>query len=178
MRKALWFILTLGFVLSFLTESRAENASGGFSLTSTAFAAGQPIPKRYTCDGENVSPPLAWSGAPAAAKSFVLIVDDPDAPGGTFTHWLVFNLPPTAKSLPEGLKPAALPAGAAEGVNGFGKADYGGPCPPKGRHRYVHQLYALDTRLSGLTRPTRKELDAALQGHVLARATLMGTYQR
>jgi len=178
MRKALWSILTPVLVLTAFAECRADDAGRGFTLTSPAFAAGQPIPKRYTCDGENVSPPLAWSGAPAAAKSFVLIVDDPDAPGGTFTHWLVFNLPPTAKSLPEGVKPSALPAGAAEGVNGFGKADYGGPCPPKGRHRYVHQLFALDTRLNGLTQPTRKELDAALQGHVLARAMLIGTYQR
>ena len=175
MRKALWSILTLASVLTSLADSRAGNASGGLTLTSTAFGAGQPIPKRYTCDGENVSPPLAWSGTPAGTKSFVLIVDDPDAPGGTFTHWIVFNLPPTTKSLPEGVKPSGLPAGAGEGVNGFGKADYGGPCPPSGRHRYVHQLFALDTLLSGLMRPKRSELN---MGHVLARATLIGTYQR
>jgi Raf kinase inhibitor-like YbhB/YbcL family protein len=174
MRKALWSMLTAALVLTVFAECRGEDASRGFTLTSTAFAAGQAIPKRYTCDGENVSPPLTWSGSPAAAKSFVLIVDDPDAPGGTFTHWIVFNLPAGIHSMPEG---TALPAGAAEGVNGFGKAGYGGPCPPKGRHRYVHQLYALDTRLS-VDKPTRKQIDAALQGHVLARATLMGTYQR
>ncbi|HEV8582090.1 MAG TPA: YbhB/YbcL family Raf kinase inhibitor-like protein [Thermoanaerobaculia bacterium] len=175
MRKALWSTLTCALILTAVSECRGENAGGAMVLTSTAFAAGQAIPKRYTCDGDNVSPPLAWSGAPAAAKSFVLIVDDPDAPGGTFTHWIVFNLPPATRSLPEGAK--ALPAGAGEGVNGFGKTGYGGPCPPRGRHRYVHQLYALDSRLS-LEKPTRKQIDAALQEHVLARAVLMGTYQR
>lgn len=169
MRKALWSTLTCALILTVVSECRGENAGGAMALTSTAFAAGQAIPKRYTCDGDNVSPPLAWSGAPAAAKSLVLIVDDPDAPGGTFTHWIVFNLPPATRSLPEAMK--ALPAGAGQGVND------GGPCPPRGRHRYVHQLYALDSRLS-LEKPTRKQIDAALQGHVLARATLMGTYQR
>src|SRR5262245_27429789 len=177
MKKAYWPLLAFALLLTAVAERRGQNA-GGMTLTSTAFAAGQAIPERYTCDGDNVSPPLAWTGAPAAAKSFVLIVDDPDAPGGTFTHWLVFNLPPTAKSLPEGVKAGSLPAGAAEGVNGFGKAGYGGPCPPSGRHRYIHQLYALDTRLNGLARPSRGELDAAMRGHVIARATLMGTYQR
>ena len=175
MWKALGSILTLALVLTLFAECRAEDASHGMTLSSTAFANGQAIPKRYTCDGENVSPPLTWSGAPAAAKSFVLIVDDPDAPRGTFTHWILFNLPAGTRALPQGA--TAFPAGSGQGVNDFGKAGYGGPCPPSGRHRYVHQLYALNTRLS-LDKPTRKQIDAALQGHVLVRATLMGTYQR
>jgi Raf kinase inhibitor-like YbhB/YbcL family protein len=156
--------------------AHAQNAGHGMKITSTAFAEGQPIPKRYTCDGENVSPPLAWSGVPAAAKGLVLVVDDPDAPGGLFTHWIVFNLPPSTSSLPEGVKPAG---GISQGTNDFGKAGYGGPCPPKGRHRYVFHLFALESGLDGLTQPSRAKLDAALEkGHVLARTALTGTYQR
>jgi hypothetical protein len=179
--SALALILLLA-VLSACKGEGEEVARGGdggeFKLTSTAFAAGEAIPERYSCDGKNVSPPLAWSGAPAAAKSFVLIVDDPDAPGGTFTHWIVFNLPAETRSLAEGVQASALPAGAGQGVNDFGKAGYGGPCPPSGSHRYIHHLYALDAKLGDLKKPGRQQIDTALKGHVLAEATLMGTYQR
>ena len=144
-------------------------------IRSTAFAEGEEIPRRFTCDGSNIAPPLTWSGIPEGAKSLVLIVDDPDAPGGTFTHWIVFNLAAEDLALSEG---ATLPAGAGQGVNGFGKPGYGGPCPPGGRHRYFHRLYALDARLEGLSNPRRKQIDAAMQGHVLTEASLMGTYQR
>ncbi|HEX9945370.1 MAG TPA: YbhB/YbcL family Raf kinase inhibitor-like protein [Thermoanaerobaculia bacterium] len=182
MKKRLGSALAFVLLLAVLPECRGEETpargGSGFQITSTAFAAGQAIPRRYSCDGENVSPPLAWSGAPPATKSYVLIVDDPDAPGGTFTHWIVFNLPPETRSLPEAVKAPALPSGAGQGVNDFGKAGYGGPCPPGGRHRYMHHLYALDASLGDLKKPGRRQIDAALQGHVLAEATLMGTYQR
>jgi Raf kinase inhibitor-like YbhB/YbcL family protein len=155
--------------------AHAQNAAHGMKITSTAFAEGQPIPKRYTCDGENVSPPLAWSGVPAAARRLVLVVDDPDAPGGLFTHWIVFNLPPSTADLPGGVKPA----GISQGLNDFGKPGYGGPCPPNGRHRYVFHLFALESWPEGLNQLSRTKLDAALQrGHVLAQTALTGTYQR
>ena len=154
----------------------AGMASGqGMRITSSAFGEGQAIPKRYTCDGENVSPPLAWTGVPSGARAVALVVEDPDAPRGKFTHWLVLDLPPEARSLPEGVK--ALPSGAVQGVNDFGKAGYGGPCPPSGRHRYVFHLYALDSRL-GLKEPVHPPVDALLRGHIAAEARLTGTYAR
>jgi Raf kinase inhibitor-like YbhB/YbcL family protein len=162
----------LALALFAAVHSNAEGAEPGFKITSTAFAEGKEIPKRFTCDGENVSPPLAWTGAPAGTKAFALILDDPDAPSGLFTHWIVFNLPASTQSLAEGAKPAD------QGTSGFGKVGYGGPCPPKGRHRYFFHLYALKDELSGLKNPNRKQIDAALKGHVIAEATLMGTYQR
>jgi Raf kinase inhibitor-like YbhB/YbcL family protein len=155
--------------------SAKKEAAPAMEIRSTAFAEGEEIPKRFTCDGSDIALPLAWSGIPEGAKSLLLIVDDPDASSGTFTHWIVFNLPPEDLALSEG---ATLPAGTGEGVNDFGKPGYGGPCPPRGRHRYFHRLYALDTRLEGLNNPGRKQIDAAMRGHVLAEATLMGTYQR
>jgi Raf kinase inhibitor-like YbhB/YbcL family protein len=150
-------------------------APGALKITSPAFAEGQAIPKRFTCDGANVSPPLAWSGVPAGAKALALIVDDPDAPGGLFTHWIVVNLPPETRSLPEGAK--ALPAGSSQGINDFGKEGYGGPCPPKGRHRYVFHLYALDTRVPQ-AKPSRPQVDVFLKKHTLGQGSLTGTYQR
>lgn len=149
------------------------------TLTSTAFAHGGDIPLLYTCQGSNVSPPLAWSGVPAAAESLVLIVDDPDAPDPaapkmTWVHWLLYNLPPTAAGLPEGI--AALPAGTREGLNDWRRTGYGGPCPPIGRHRYFHKLYALDSLLPDLRQPNKDQLAAAMQGHVLAAAELVGTF--
>jgi Raf kinase inhibitor-like YbhB/YbcL family protein len=150
-------------------------------LTSSAFQAGEEIPARYTCEGANVTPPLLWSGVPSAAKSLSLIVDDPDAPdpaapATTWVHWVLYNLPPSATGLPEGGSP--LPAGAREGINDWHRAGYGGPCPPIGRHRYFFKLYALDTMLPGLSQPTKAMLETAMQGHVLTRAELMGTYQK
>jgi Raf kinase inhibitor-like YbhB/YbcL family protein len=150
------------------------------TLTSSAFADGQPIPEKYTCEGEDISPPLAWSGVPADAKSLVLIVDDPDAPDPkaprmTWVHWVLYNLPPNSTGLGEG---GGLPAGAAVGTNDWKRQSYGGPCPPIGRHRYFHKLYALDTRLEDLGQPSKAEVETAMAGHVLSEAVLIGTYEK
>jgi hypothetical protein len=153
----------------------------GLKLTSPAFAEGQSIPKRFTCDGPGISPPLAWSGVPAGARSLALVVDDPDAPGGLFTHWIVLGLAAQADSLAEGAATRGLPPGAVQGVNDFDRPGYGGPCPPHGRHRYVHHLYALDLApgvLPAVRKANRSRIDAALQGHILAHARLTGTYER
>jgi hypothetical protein len=152
-----------------------------FKLESGAFAEGASIPKDHSCEGKNRAPPLHWSGAPAGAKSFALIVDDPDAPDPAapkrvWVHWVMYNIAPTVTSLAEGISQA--PAGALDGVNDWNKAGYGGPCPPIGRHRYFHRLYALDTVLPDLQNPTKSALLQAMQGHILAQAVLMGTYQK
>ncbi len=151
------------------------------SLTSAAFKHNGDIPRRYTCDGDDISPPLAWSGIPKEAKSLVLIVDDPDAPDPkaprmTWVHWLLYNLPATSNGLSEGVK--TLPVGTLEGLNDWKRAGYGGPCPPVGRHRYFHKLYALDCLLPDLKHPTKANLEKAMSGHVLVQAELIGTYQR
>jgi Raf kinase inhibitor-like YbhB/YbcL family protein len=153
------------------------------SLTSIAFAAGGAIPKRYTCEGQDVSPPLAWSGLPAGTKSLVLIVDDPDAPDPaapklTWVHWVLYDIPSTAGGLPEAVMPSALPPGTRQALNDWKRTGYGGPCPPIGRHRYFHRLYALDAVLGDLRQPTKANLEAAMKGHVLAQAELVGTYQK
>ena len=152
-------------------------------ITSTAFQHEAAIPSRYTCDGSNVSPPLAWTDLPGGTKSVALIVTDPDAPDPkapktTWVHWVLYDLPADAKGLREAIPVKGLPPGTLEGSNDWGRTGYGGPCPPIGRHRYVHTLYALDTVLTGLDRPTRAALLAAMEGHVLASAELIGTYQR
>jgi len=153
------------------------------TITSTAFAGNGAIPAQYTCEGKDLSPPVAWSGVPAGAKSLALIVDDPDAPDPaapkmTWVHWVLYGIPPSATGLAEAVKPAALPSGTREGRNDFGRTAYGGPCPPIGRHRYFFKLYALDTTLADLKQPTKAALEKAMQGHVLAQATLVGTYQK
>jgi Raf kinase inhibitor-like YbhB/YbcL family protein len=152
-------------------------------LTSSAFAHNGAIPRRYTCQGEDVSVPLAWSGAPAATKSFAVIVDDPDAPDPkaprmTWVHWVLYNLPAKATALAEGIKPDQLPKGTLEGFNDWKRTGYGGPCPPIGRHRYFHKLYALDERLPAMENPTKADLEQAMKGHVLEKAELIGTYQK
>lgn len=152
-------------------------------ISSTAFQAGGSIPALYTCDDKDVSPPLQWSGIPEGTRSLALIVDDPDAPDPaapkrTWVHWVLYNLPPSATGLPEGVKPASLPSGTQEGLNDWKRTGYGGPCPPVGRHRYFHKLYALDTVLDGLRTPTKAELEKAMEGHVLARGEIIGTYER
>jgi Raf kinase inhibitor-like YbhB/YbcL family protein len=149
-------------------------------ITSTAFVEGGSIPQKYTCDGENVSPPLAWSGVPANAQALALIVDDPDAPAGTWVHWVVLNLPPASGGLPEAV-PAAratLQDGTVQATSSYRKVGYGGPCPPSGTHRYYFKLYALDGKLNLTSGVTAKDLQGAMQGHVLAEAQLMGRYQR
>jgi Raf kinase inhibitor-like YbhB/YbcL family protein len=153
------------------------------ALTSTAFTPGGSIPRAHTCDGADRSPPLAWSGAPAGVKSFALIVDDPDAPDPdapkmTWVHWVLYNIPAGVSGLAEGLRPADLPRGTLEGVNDWKRTGYGGPCPPIGRHRYFHKLYALKTVLPDLGRPTKARLEEAMRGQILAQAELIGTYQR
>ena len=152
-----------------------------FTLSSAAFVDHHPIPSRFTCEGTEMSPPLAWSGAPAGTRSFALIVEDPDAPDPaapqrTFVHWLLYNLPPELNVLAEGASTGALPPSARQGRNDFGGAGYGGPCPPIGRHRYFFKLHALDTRLPADGTLDRKALGSAMQGHVLAKAELVGTY--
>jgi len=150
-----------------------------FALTSTAFNEGQAIPPVYTCDGKDISPPLAWTGLPEGTKSLALINDDPDAPMGTWVHWMFYNLPPSVRQLPEAF-PAdgELPNGTRQGRTDFGRMGYGGPCPPSGTHRYFFKLYALDTVLSLAGGATATDLEAAMRGHVLAEARLMGTYRR
>jgi len=154
-----------------------------FNLTSRAFAEGGEIPKRFTCEGEDVSPDLAWADLPAGTRSLVLIVDDPDAPDPAapkmvFDHWLLYNVPADAGALPAAVTRERLPAGTQEGVNSWGRTGYGGPCPPIGRHRYFHRLYALDTRLEGLSEPTKDQLLLAMDGHILAHTELVGTYAK
>jgi Raf kinase inhibitor-like YbhB/YbcL family protein len=152
------------------------------SIHSTAFTASGPMPARYTCEGQDVSPPLAWSGAPAGTKSLALIVDDPDAPDPaaprmTWVHWVLYDIPPAVTGLAEGAA-RDLPAGIREGTNDWKRTGYGGPCPPIGRHRYFHKLYALDVLLGDLKRPTKAQLEKAIAGHVLAKSELIGTYQK
>ena len=150
-------------------------------LQSTAFAAGESIPAKYTCQGSDSSPPLQWSEVPAGTKSLALIVDDPDAPDPAapkrvWVHWVVYDLPTATLSLAEATK--ALPAGARDGKNDWGKTGYGGPCPPIGRHRYFHRLYALDTVLGDRGPLTKAELLKAIEGHVLGTTELVGTYEK
>ena len=153
------------------------------TLTSPAFGHMAAIPARFTCDGADVAPPLEWSDAPAGTRAFALIVDDPDAPDParpqrTYVHWVLHDVPPAARSLPEGAAAGSLPAGTREGRNDWGRTGYGGPCPPVGRHRYFFKLHALDAPLGDLGTPTKAEVERAMEGHVLARAELVGTYER
>lgn len=181
----------LGLVISLAVAFGAASCGGGdepalsptasptpagedLQLSSSAFQEGEPIPVEYTCDGDDVSVPLAWSEPPPAIRSFALILDDPDAPGGVFTHWVLFNVSPETRQLAEG----QLPGGALQGKNDFGGIGYGGPCPPGGRtHRYQFTLYALDRSLNLDAGASKRQVLDAMQGHVLARGDLMGTYR-
>jgi Raf kinase inhibitor-like YbhB/YbcL family protein len=150
-------------------------------LSSTAFTQGSDMPSRYTCEGDDLAPPLRWSDVPDRTRSLALIVDDPDAPDPaapttTWVHWVLFDIAPDASAIPEGGRP--LPDGSREGLNDWQRTGYGGPCPPVGRHRYFFKLYALDTLLPHLDNPTKGALELAMQGHVLAQAQLVGTYQK
>jgi Raf kinase inhibitor-like YbhB/YbcL family protein len=145
-----------------------------FQLISTAFEQGGPIPAKYSCKGEDISPSLAWGDPPAGTKSLALIMDDPDAPGGTWTHWVVFNISPDLRELPEGIKAGDL--GVTFGKNSWGLSDYGGPCPPSGTHRYFFKLYALDTTLNLDKTAEKSQVMVAMEGHFLAEADLMGTF--
>ena len=152
------------------------------TLNSPAFKPGAEIPAKYTCEGADTSPPLEWSGVPPRAKSLALIVDDPDAPDPqapkmTYVHWVLYDIPPTTTRLAEGAAKGGLP-GTREGKNDWKRTGYGGPCPPIGRHRYFFKLYALDTELPDLGAPTKPQLEKAMEGHVVEKAELIGTYQK
>jgi len=154
-----------------------------FSLKSPAFAPNGPIPAKYTCEGADVSPPLEWSGAPSGTGSLALIVDDPDAPDPAkpqrvYVHWVVYNIPASAANLPENAGKRGLPPGAVQGSNDWRKQTYGGPCPPIGSHRYFFKLYALDAELTGLNKPTKVQLEKAMQPHIVGTTELMGTYEK
>ena len=153
------------------------------SIQSKSFRHNEMIPARYTCDGQDISPPLQWSGIPTESKSLVLIVDDPDAPDPaapkmTWVHWVLYNIPVDTPGLEENISSASLPEGTKEGINDWGRKGYGGPCPPIGRHRYFFKIYALDTVLTDLQQPTKKQVEEAIAGHILAKAELVGMYQR
>ena len=153
------------------------------SLTSSDFSAGGTIPTQHTCDGADRSPSLSWSGVPAGTRSLALVVEDPDAPDPaaprmTWVHWVLYNIPPEISELAAGIREPALPGGTRAGLNDWRKTDYGGPCPPIGRHRYFHKLYALDVVLPDLGHPTKKQLEQAMHGHVLEQGELVGTYGR
>jgi len=166
-----------------LHQNDEEIHTMSLTLTSASFPHEGMIPSRHTCDGEDLSPQLAWRGMPANTQSLVLIVDDPDAPDPqapkmTWVHWVLYNMPPHTTELAEGIAPINLPAGTLQGLNDWRRTGYGGPCPPIGRHRYFHKLFALDTRLPDLKGPNKGALEKAMQGHVLAHAELIGLYQR
>jgi Raf kinase inhibitor-like YbhB/YbcL family protein len=162
---------------------KLKQAAGGkkmaLQITSSAFLDGAMIPGRYTCDGPDVSPDLSWSGVPDRSKSLALICDDPDAPVGTWVHWVLFNIPAGEKELPAEIAPeATLPNGAKHGTNDFRRLGYGGPCPPGGTHRYFFKLYALDSVLSLESGATKDQVEEAMKGHILAEGQLMGKYKR
>jgi Raf kinase inhibitor-like YbhB/YbcL family protein len=174
-------VLTAGAVHDAVAEEQ-ERSSMELTISSPAFEQMAPIPVRYTCDGADISPPLNWQGIPDGTKSLALIVDDPDAPDPaapkmTWVHWVLYNFPPAAAELPEDGS-RNLAAEVKEGRNDWKRTGYGGPCPPVGRHRYFFKLYALDTVLADLGEPSKAELEAAMQGHILHQAELIGTYQR
>jgi Raf kinase inhibitor-like YbhB/YbcL family protein len=182
----LWLILLafLGVLLggcsqeaALSTAAPAGGAAADFNLTSPAFANGETIPSGYTCDGGDISPPLQWSQPPPGTGSLALIADDPDAPVGTWVHWVIYDLPADLRSLPEAVPAGAeLPQGGRHGQNSWKRTDYGGPCPPGGTHRYFFKLYALDSLLGLDAGATKAQLLKAMQGHILAQAELMGTY--
>jgi len=155
-------------------------AKMALQVTSSAFSEGSPIPRQYTCDGEDLSPPLAWTGAPANARSLALIADDPDAPAGTWVHWVLYDIPSSLSSLPQGVsKTPTVPGLGTQGTNTSRKAFYNGPCPPRGKpHRYFFKLYALDSSLNLKPGASAAEVEKAMRGHILAQGQLMGTYGR
>jgi Raf kinase inhibitor-like YbhB/YbcL family protein len=153
------------------------------TLLSPEFDDGDIIPIQYTCEGKDISPPLIWEDIPEGTKSLVLIVDDPDAPDPeapmmTWVHWVLYNIPPETDGLPEGVASRSLPPGTKEGLNDWSRTGYGGPCPPIGRHRYFHKLYALDTVLKGMNQPNKQQVEAAMKGHIIAETELVGVYKK
>jgi len=174
-------LLLSGLLLS--SPAWGKEPEAKMQLTSPSFDANGSIPAKYTCEGSDTSPPLAWNAFPATTKSLALIVDDPDAPDPkapktTWVHWVVFDVPPTVTTLREGATKGGLPTGARQGLNDWKRPDYGGPCPPIGRHRYFFKLYALDTVLLNLGKPTKADLLKAMEGHLVGTAELVGTYEK
>lgn len=172
----------LGLYVVVVSVMAGPEDAMALTLNSPAFDDAGEIPSRYTCDGADVSPPLTISDIPDGTASLVLIVDDPDAPDPdapkvTWVHWVVYNLPPQRIELPEGAS-GKLPGDAKEGINGWQRADYGGPCPPIGRHRYFFKVYALDTELQGLHKPDKSDIEDAMIGHIIEHAEMMGTYKK
>jgi len=182
--KKSFALLIVGFLcvvaLSRDTLLRAETQGRAMELKSSAFQSGATIPRKHTCDADDVSPRLSWSNVPAGAKTFSLIVDDPDAPGGTWVHWVIYDLPADAKELAEAVsKTETLANGGKQGLNDFRRVGYGGPCPPAGKpHRYFFKLYALDASTNLNPRATKQQLLAAMKGHILGEAELIGRYKR
>jgi Raf kinase inhibitor-like YbhB/YbcL family protein len=178
-RPVLFLFFSLLFTVA-TTSGQQEAPIMSLQLTTSAFPSQGTIPKKFTCDGPDVSPPLGWSGAPPGTQSFALIVDDPDAPVGTWVHWVVYDLPANTKELPEGApKQEQLSNGARQGRNDFRKIGYGGPCPPPGKpHRYFFKLYALDKKLDLKAGASKAEAESAMKGHILAQAELIGRYGR
>jgi hypothetical protein len=164
-------------------ENREKKEKAIMNITSSSFPNNGAIPARHTCDGHDVSPELFWSGIPEGTRSLALIMDDPDAPDPaapkrTWVHWVLYNIPADAAGLAEGIATAELPSGTREGLNDWHRTGYGGPCPPVGNHRYFHKLYALDTVLPDLNRPTKADLEKAMHGHIIGHAELIGRYQK
>ncbi len=183
MKHVSYAVVGAGLLLFVLAAAglHAQTAKEGavMKITSAAFSDGGMIPVKHTCDGADVSPPLSWSGVPEEAKSLALVCDDPDAPAGTWVHWVLYDMPPDAAGLPEGVPPAeTLESGARHGINDFRKYGFGGPCPPGGTHRYYFKLYALDSAVGLAAGASKERLLQAVKGHVLAEAVLMGRYTR
>jgi Raf kinase inhibitor-like YbhB/YbcL family protein len=174
------FFLFCAFSIVAAPNSQKKRAAmDTMTVSSPVFGHKQPIPAHYTCDGEDISPPLLWTGVPLAAKSIALIADDPDAPTGMWVHWVVYDMPPSTGSLPERVDKAdTLPDGAKQGITDFRKTGYGGPCPPSGTHRYFFKVYALDIALGLPPGKNKKEIERAMQGHIVAYGELIGTYSR
>ena len=174
-----FMFLTISLFYTIPENSNREAKAMDLEVRSSAFKYGGYIPSRYTCDGENISPQLSWSKGPSGTKSYAIIADDPDAPMGTWVHWVIYNIPDNVTSLPEALSNAKrLDFGAYQGKNDFKKIGYGGPCPPGGTHRYYFKVYALDTVLDSGPGLTKRQLLKAMEGHILAKGELMGKYSR
>jgi Raf kinase inhibitor-like YbhB/YbcL family protein len=180
-KDLLWSVMIMTLIVCRFTYQAWADAQGGtvMELKSPAFTQGEMIPSKYTCDGEDVSPPLEFTGLPEGTKSIALISDDPDAPVGTWVHWVYYNIPPDTQALEENIEPTENPsAGGIQGINDFRKNGYGGPCPPSGTHRYFFKLYALDTMLELKQGAEKKHLLKAMEGHIISQAELMGKYKR
>ncbi len=167
-------VLFAVFLTGAARQGKGVRTMKRLTVTSSAFSDGNAMPSRYSCDGDDINPPLSFAGVPAEAESLALVVDDPDAPVGTWVHWVLWNIPPHTREIGEN----SVPAGVRQGLNDWKRNDYGGPCPPSGSHRYVFKLYALDSRLDLPAATTKKALEKAMEGHILATGELIGRYRR